>query len=47
MGDIQSVVWVKQLTLKVKVSLKAGLRVFFCTLVSYFFFLSGSRNTLT
>lgn len=33
--------------MKVKVSLKAGLSVFFCTLVSYFFFLSGSRNTLT
>lgn len=37
----------KGLTLKVKVSLKAGFNVFFCTLVSYFFFLSGSRNTLT
>ena len=31
------------LTLKMKVSLKTGLRVFLCTLVSYFFFLSGKR----
>lgn len=35
------------ITLKVKVSLKAGFRVLRCTLVSYFFFLSGSRKTLT
>lgn len=35
------------LTLKVKVSLKAGFSVFRCTLVSYFFFLSGRRKTLT
>lgn len=34
-------------TLKVKVSLKAGFSVFRWTLVSYFFFLSGSRKTLT
>lgn len=36
-----------QLTLKVKVSLKTGLRVFLWTLVSNFFFLSGSTKTLT
>lgn len=34
-------------TLKVKVSLKAGFNVFRWTLVSYFFFLSGRRKTLT
>lgn len=35
------------ITLKVKVSLKAGFSVFRWTLVSYFFFLSGRRKTLT
>lgn len=34
-------------TLKMKVSLKTGQRFFRCTLVSYFFFLSGNRKTLT
>ncbi len=36
-----------QPTLNTKVSLKTGFSVFLCTLVSNFFFLSGSRNTFT